>query len=340
MKKVPVVSVIIPVYNNIKTLHRPLESLLKQSLKDIEIIIVDDCSVDDSVKWAEDFLAKKKVSYKLLTLDRHRGVSAARNLGMEKAVGECLLFLDADDYLESTCLEKLYSLFRKNRHVDVGFCGFRRVNVTGKIIQSYLPKKKYLSEAVPGKEAILLFWKKKIDLHMTSCMVRRSFLMEERITFHEGCIYREDFEFHSKILISARSVASVPEELSCYVVDEHSTTGKKDFLKRAAIHELAVFLRLRKIIGNEERKASRLLDLYVLHGYIEILEQAWEEQNFRKYNLLIKSQMVQKALALSWRNDILLSKPEYLGRVLRVLFFSTTLVQNKFSRKLKSPQGL
>ncbi|MDD3333604.1 MAG: glycosyltransferase family A protein, partial [Proteiniphilum sp.] len=183
----PSVSIVIPVYNGIRTLHRPLEALRKQSLKDIEIIIVDDCSDDGSLAWADKFLRNGAVPYKVLSLNCHGGVSAARNLGMKEAAGDCVFFLDADDYIEKTCLEKLYSLFCDDENVDVAFCGFRRVNVLGEVLQQYFPRKKYLNHAVSGTEALNLFWKSKIDLHMTSCMVRRSFLFEKSVFFYDGC---------------------------------------------------------------------------------------------------------------------------------------------------------
>ena len=316
----PSVSIVIPVYNGIRTLHRPLEALRKQSLKDIEIIIVDDCSDDGSLAWADKFLRNGAVPYKVLSLDCHGGVSAARNLGMKEAAGDCVFFLDADDYIEKTCLEKLYSLFCDDENVDVAFCGFRRVNVLGEVLQQYFPRKKYLNHAVSGTEALNLFWKSKIDLHMTSCMVRRSFLFEKSVFFYDGCIYREDFEFFSRVLYEARKVASFPEELSSYVVDKSSTTGKSEFMNKAAIHELSVFIRLRKMVG-ESGNAGELVNLIeklTLHGYIEVLERTLKKGKQEEFRLMMESERIRKSLAASFRRDIFLVKPEYFLKVLRL----------------------
>lgn len=320
----PSVSVIIPVFNGARTLTVPLVCLFRQTLKDIEIIVVDDCSTDGSLAVAEDILGKGNLPYSLLSQNCNKGVSATRNLGLTRARGECIFFLDADDYLEETCLEKLYSLFRSDGEVDAAFCGFRRVDPSGTILKPYRPRKSYLEGAVPGKEALALLWGEKIDIHMTSLMVRRAFLMNEGLKFHEGCIYREDFEFFSRVLLAAKKVASYPEELSNYVVYSASTTGKKEFMNRAAIHELAVFLRLEKMLGNakSEKELLGLVKRFILHGYVEVLSRLLKSGKRECFNSMVKSTTVRDRLKLARRKEIITSKPEYFLKLLRMYFLS------------------
>ncbi|MGI6783863.1 MAG: glycosyltransferase family 2 protein [Aminivibrio sp.] len=320
----PSVSVIIPVFNGARTLSTPLDCLFKQTLKDIEIIVVDDCSMDGSLAFAEDILRKENLPYSLLSQNCNKGVSAARNLGLTRAEGDCVLFLDADDYLEETCLEKLYSLFRSDGRVDAAFCGFGRVDPSGKILKPYRPGKRYLEGAVPGKEALALLWSEKIDIHMTSFMIRRTFLMDEGLKFHEGCIYREDFEFFSRVLFAAKGVASYPEELSKYVVYGDSTTGKKEFMNRAAIHELAVFLRLEKMLNSStgQKELAPLIKKFILHGYIEVLSRLLKSGKRECFNRMVKSTTVRDRLKLARKKEIITSKPEYFLKLLRMYFLS------------------
>ncbi|MDD3689789.1 MAG: hypothetical protein PHI81_07115, partial [Synergistaceae bacterium] len=136
----------------------------------------------------------------------------------------------------------------------------------------------------------------------------------------EGCIYREDFEFFSRVLYEARKVASFPEELSSYVVDKSSTTGKSEFMNKAAIHELSVFIRLRKMVG-ESGNAGELVNLIeklTLHGYIEVLERALKKGKQEEFRLMMESERIRKSLAASFRRDIFLVKPEYFLKVLRL----------------------
>lgn len=103
----PMVSVIVPVYNVSAFLPACLESLLGQTLDNIEVLCVDDASTDDSARVVEAF-AEKDPRVRLLRQE-HRGVSAARNLGLDQAQGEYIAFVDADDRVEKTMLETLLS---------------------------------------------------------------------------------------------------------------------------------------------------------------------------------------------------------------------------------------
>ncbi len=98
-------SVIIPIYNAEQTLSRCLDSVLSQTLLPDEVVCVDDGSTDSSLSILRDY-AKKHIQIRVITQDNN-GVSAARNAGIDAATGEWLLFLDADDYLESTALRTL-----------------------------------------------------------------------------------------------------------------------------------------------------------------------------------------------------------------------------------------
>jgi glycosyltransferase involved in cell wall biosynthesis len=101
------ISVIIPIYNSEKTLARCLDSILSQSYNDFELILVNDGSIDNSAGICMDYVNRnpEKTHYYYKT---NGGVSSARNMGIEKAQGEYICFVDSDDYVESTYLEVLY----------------------------------------------------------------------------------------------------------------------------------------------------------------------------------------------------------------------------------------
>ncbi|WP_170829546.1 glycosyltransferase family 2 protein [Terribacillus halophilus] len=92
-------SIIIPVYNREREIERCLESCLNQNLDSVEIVIVDDCSIDKSVDVVKSFFLNKRVNYKILEIDKNKGVGHARNFGVKSSEGEWLLFLDSDDEL-------------------------------------------------------------------------------------------------------------------------------------------------------------------------------------------------------------------------------------------------
>lgn len=102
----PRVSVIVPVYNASKYLVETISSVTRQTLRDLEIIIVDDGSTDESVAIAEE-LASDDARIQIFALETNQGVGAARNFGIQQATGKFLYFLDSDDRLHEEALEVL-----------------------------------------------------------------------------------------------------------------------------------------------------------------------------------------------------------------------------------------
>lgn len=116
----PKVSIIIPIYNQEKCLEKCLQSLISQTIDDVEVILVNDGSIDNSESIAKDFT--QKYSYINYFYQETRGVSVARNKGMEEAKGEYLYFLDSDDTLSPHFLEDVY---KKAKQINADFvvCG-------------------------------------------------------------------------------------------------------------------------------------------------------------------------------------------------------------------------
>ena len=108
----PKVSVIIPVYNVEKYLGECLDSVLRQTLEDIEIICVDDGSTDGSAKMLAEYAAKDP-RIRIIT-QANAGLSAARNVGMDAATGKYIYFLDSDDYIKDDAMEKCFSICERD----------------------------------------------------------------------------------------------------------------------------------------------------------------------------------------------------------------------------------
>jgi glycosyltransferase involved in cell wall biosynthesis len=113
------VSIVIPVYNVEKYLRECLDSILNQSLRDIEVICVDDGSKDNSLKILEEY--SQKDSRLSVIIQKNQGAGAARNIGLERATGEYVLFFDSDDYILEGALEKLYN-HAQSKNADITIC--------------------------------------------------------------------------------------------------------------------------------------------------------------------------------------------------------------------------
>ena len=109
----PKVSVIVPIYNEEKYLNDCINSIANQTLKDIEIIAVNDGSTDNSLKILDDLSIKYKGKLKVIDKE-NGGAGSARNVGIVNASGEFIKFVDADDYLKLTALERMYNIAKEN----------------------------------------------------------------------------------------------------------------------------------------------------------------------------------------------------------------------------------
>lgn len=125
------VSVIVPVYNNERFLKRCLESIVKQTLKNIEIVIVNDGSTDNSLEVLQDYAFKHD---NILLLDQeNQGQAIAINRALDKARGEYIAFVDADDYIEKDMMETLYKEAKSN-DLDLVICNWDRVDENGALL--------------------------------------------------------------------------------------------------------------------------------------------------------------------------------------------------------------
>ena len=107
------ISIIVPVYNVELYLEKCIESIINQTYTNIEIILVDDGATDSSGNIC-DLYSKKDSRIKVIH-KRNGGLSDARNVGIEKAVGQYLMFVDSDDYIDKTMCEKLYNALKKQK---------------------------------------------------------------------------------------------------------------------------------------------------------------------------------------------------------------------------------
>ena len=130
----PKLSFVIPCYNKQSYISECLNSLIKQTLKDIEIIVVDDCSTDNSldvVKW----LAKKDKRIKIFRLRKNKGRSYARNYGNNKAKSDILCVQDADDISAENRAKTIYEYFKKHPEKDIFYSSFYVSDVYGEPIE-------------------------------------------------------------------------------------------------------------------------------------------------------------------------------------------------------------
>ncbi|MGM9600387.1 MAG: glycosyltransferase family 2 protein [Faecousia sp.] len=136
MSTSPLISVIIPVYNVEKYLQRCLDSVIEQTYKNLEVILIDDGSTDHSGEICDDYAAKDVRIH--VIHQENQGVSAARNKGLDNVKGEYITFVDSDDYIVNDMIAELLRL-SEEEHADIVIGGYYGIGVKGFVRWSHVP---------------------------------------------------------------------------------------------------------------------------------------------------------------------------------------------------------
>ncbi|MDY4931576.1 MAG: glycosyltransferase [Alistipes shahii] len=219
------ISIIIPIYNVEKYLCRCIDSVLAQTLKDIEIIMVDDGSPDNCPILCDEY-AKKDRRIKVLH-KKNAGLGYARNSGLEVATGEYIIFIDSDDYVSQNMFDRLYSVATRDQ-ADAVFCGLQRSFNEKNFLQKrdVTEETKMCGEQV--KKLALDFVasaphdniERHYEMSVWHSIYRRELLEKNNIRFlSEREIVSEDLPFQVDFFLAADRVTFIPDILYTYCVN-------------------------------------------------------------------------------------------------------------------------
>lgn len=214
------VSIITPVYNVEKCIERNIKSIINQTDKNFELLLIDDGSPDKSIEIAEGLLKNSDINYRIIT-QKNSGVSVARNKGIEEANGEYITFLDSDDYFHENFIEHMYNKARETE-CDIVFCDYSEVNSECDTLVKN--RTNYLENYIDGKSAAFKQLSDDITIGMRSAIYKASIIKENNLFFDSNRKYGEDMIFIVKALMHSKKVISVNEVLAYYVIWENSIT--------------------------------------------------------------------------------------------------------------------
>ena len=303
------VSVIVPIYNVEKYLSKCLDSLINQTLDDIEIILVNDGSTDNSGNIAKEY--KDKYSDKIIYFEKENGgLSDARNFGIPYTKGEYIAFLDSDDYIEEDAYEKMYEKAKKE-DADYIECDFIWEYPNKQIFDKRI---EYIDKKDMVAKVRVVAWNK---------LIKRELIIKNNITFPKGLRY-EDIEFTYKLIPFLEKVSYIDKPFVHYVQRKNSIANVQN-VKTADIFT---------ILENVEKyyKEKNLYDEYkeqIEYNYAryllcsslkrmckvgdkakrkELIKKTWEKLN-SKYpkwhkNNILKSMHTGKSLYMRTVNNI------------------------------------
>lgn len=216
------ISIIIPVYNVEPYIERCLLSVLNQSYSNLEVILIDDCTPDNSISIAQEVISRypDKENIHIIKHEKNGGLSAARNTGIKAATGDYLYFLDSDDEITPDAIQKLTYYAINNSNVDVIIGG---VEVIGNYPAVKLP---FADGSIlsSNKDIQNSFFKNEWYVMAWNKLVKRSFVFDNSLLFYSG-IYHEDLLWSFEVAQKAQSLIICTEKIYKYYIRSSSIAG-------------------------------------------------------------------------------------------------------------------
>tara|TARA_Y100000590_G_scaffold439059_1_gene562600 strand:- start:2419 stop:3702 length:1284 start_codon:yes stop_codon:yes gene_type:complete len=292
-------SIIIPVFNSESFIQETVDSLIKQNYKNIEIIIINDCSTDNSSKIINRIKKKnKKFNFKIVNNKRNMGVAFSRNIGLNLAKGDYIVFLDSDDYLEKNSLSFISNKILENSYPDL-VLGNHNMKVSG-IFQN---KTNYYKNELKHKLK-LINNSKKFTGYCWAFIINRNFLFRNNIRFlniktHEDEVFvakiisccqnlifiNKKFYFHKSIPSSLSRKISSKMLLSCIIgLKELSNIYSNN---KIVINEKKIFIQSRiKLLTEHMLPLIFLINKKHLLKYSKVI--FLKKELFNKINKILK----------------------------------------------------
>ena len=216
------VSIVIPAYNLENLIESLLLSIIAQSYKDFEVIVVDDCSSDSTAAVVDNVLRTSGLHYIIVHHEHNKGVSAARNTGLDAANGKYVAFIDGDDCIERDFLLLLVDSIEKYGS-DIAFCGClsRDLNSGNDTRHPSLPT----GMCLPSDQALRARINNKYSIEFWAAVYNREFLCRNELRLTDGRSAGEDVEFAVKAISVARKVSFVQDCL--YIHRFHAGMGSR-----------------------------------------------------------------------------------------------------------------
>lgn len=278
------ISIIIPVYNVEKYLHECLDSIINQTFKDLEIICVDDGSTDKSSEILEEYEQKDK-RFTVIS-QPNKGVSAARNRGMQQAKGKYIMFVDSDDYIASNACELIYNSAEEKRCDILLFPHYNFSASTcrddGRLLDLYITLKDNTTTFKEYSDEFLL-----TPSETDSKLYKTDFLRKYNLHWETQIQYCEDRIFYINALIHAKAIGILYKHLYYYRIDTFNSLSKNN--RTILPHLYKVHIALKKILLESKVENSDILCVKILNCTIRSYLAQWG----RIHNIPVQSKNIK-----------------------------------------------
>ena len=297
------ISVIIPVYNSSTYLRKCLDSVVNQTLKDIEIIVINDGSTDDSKNIIEEYLCKYK---NIIFIDQeNKGIGKTRNIVIKKATGEYITFVDSDDYIKENMLEEYYKYAKKHNFDLVIGSYIKKINNKEIIFEN----NKFKTGNVKTTPQILYL----IEYGPWAKLYKREMLINNNIYFDEKRKY-EDMPFVSKALLKSKLIGQITEPYYYYIIHNNSETTTMD--KR--VFDILDILKEIKDYYKREYYLRDELDYVIIDKITTyMLQQRVQKDNKLRIEFMDAGYAFLNKNIKNWRGNKYYKKTNFLKRIIK-----------------------
>ena len=262
------ISIIVPIYKVEDYLDRCVKSLIAQTYKNIEIILVDDGSPDGCPQKCDDWAARDD---RIIVIHKENGgLSDARNAGIRIAKGEYLLFVDSDDYIELDSCEKFITIAEKT-HADIivgnalqetphGLVHMDRTNLEEGHLYSNVD---YIKLAIKAREWYAPAW---------FSLYKRTMYKEKHLEYRKGILH-EDMEMLPRVYFAAQTVSFLNEEFYHYVIRGDSIMGSANRQKNGK-HIMKIYTEWKSLFDRvQDTELKRLLYGFLVKCYLRSIRE-------------------------------------------------------------------
>lgn len=303
------ISVVVPIYNTEKYLKKCIDSILNQTFKDFELIIINDCSPGDANNIIKEY-DDSRIKY--IKNKTNKGIGFNRNLGIKEAKGDYICFIDSDDYIRCDFLEMMYNKCIKD-NLDLCICDYIYVYDSSK--EKKVRLESFNNTNLDETPNLL------IDIPLGPCnkMYRKSLLTKNKIKFSETLKY-EDVSFVASTLFYSDKIGKIDECLNYFSVHENSETSTRD----ERVFDIFKQLDLVKEVYENEK------NLYLNELIVSIVFNYTIQQRYQKDEKII-DEFIDYAFEYLEKNNIDYKSSLYL---IERPFFKSFIEKSKFRTKL------
>ena len=300
----PLVSIIIPTYNVEKYIEQAIDSILNQTYSNLEILVIDDCSTDNTVQMVKSKYSKNQ-KIRLYEKSQNLGPANSRNIGIKQAKGKYIALLDGDDYYIQDKIEKQVRVLERNQ--DLALCStfLKCIGLKNNVIKFKINHSDIKDQQLLG-----------CPIAHAAVMFRATFLKENNLFYNENLRFSEDYELFIRMIEKGGKFLTIPEALYMYRISGNQASFIKSdnkILKNEKQWEISKNLHyqvLSKLIDeNSELYDKKFVDALLIHQVIRNYDDLklfidWAKKLI-EYNESIECPFSSKFLENTYKNSVL-----------------------------------